>query len=127
MGKQSQMIQSIVVGTGIYGDIGECDINLLSKLPHLNSLRIHLGGIRVEKDLLVFDPTIEHEFWMDNAPNSYCWSSLLEAFRRRIAKHWPQEPLPWKGFSSMDNRLEPQYINKKSFHVGLFRDWMKPE
>jgi len=127
MGKQSQMIQSIVVGTDIYGDIGERDIKLLSKLPHLNSLRIHLGGIGVEKELLVFDPTVEHELWMDSAPNSYCWSSLFKAFRKRIAKHWPQELLPWKGFSSMDNRLEPRYVDKKSFYVGLFRDWMKPE
>jgi hypothetical protein len=121
------MIQSIVVGTDIYGDIRERDIKLLSKLPNLNSLRIHLRGIRVEKELLVFDPTVEHKLWMDSAPGSYCWSSLLEAFRRRIAKHWPREPLPWKGFSSMDNRFKPRYINKRSFYVGLFRDWMKPE
>jgi hypothetical protein len=127
MGKQSQMIQSIVVGTDIYGDIGESAIKLLSKLPHLNSLRIHLGGIGVEKELLVFDPTVEHELWMDSAPKSYCWSSLLEAFRRRIAKHWPWELLPWKGFSSMDNRYEPRYIDKKSFYIGEFRDWMKIE
>jgi hypothetical protein len=121
------MIQSIVVGTGIYGDIRESDVKLLSRLPYLNSLRIHLGGIRVEKELLVFDPTVDHELRMDGAPGSYCWSSLLEAFRRRIAKHWPRELLPWKGFSSMDNRFEPRYINEKSFYAGLYRYWMKPE
>jgi hypothetical protein len=127
MGKQSQMIQSIVVGTDIYGDIGESTIKILSRLPHLNSLRIHLGGIRVEKELLVFDPTVEHELRMDNAPVSYCWASLFDVFQKRIAQHWPCELLLWKGFSSIDNRLEPRYINERSFYVGLFRDWMKLE
>ncbi len=49
------------MGINIYGDIGERDINLLSKLLNLNSLRILLGGIRVEKELLVFDLTVEHK------------------------------------------------------------------
>jgi hypothetical protein len=55
------MIQSIVVGTDIYGNIGQHNIKLFSKLLHLNNLRIHLRNIRIKKDLLVFDPIIEHE------------------------------------------------------------------
>jgi uncharacterized protein (DUF1919 family) len=81
------MIQSIVVSMDIYSNIEERNIKLLSKLPHLNSLCIHLRGIRVEKELLVFNPTVKYNLWIDSASNSYCWSSLLEAFRRRIAKH----------------------------------------
>jgi hypothetical protein len=127
IGEQSQGIQSIVVGTDMYGDIGYNDVELLSKLPHLNSLRIHLGGIGVYKEILVFDPTVEHELLLDRAPESYCWSSLLGAFQRRIAKHWSGGLIPWKGFSSMDNFREPRYIHEKSFYVGEFRKWMKIE
>jgi hypothetical protein len=49
------------VGIDIYSNIGERDIELLSKLPNLNSLYIHLRGIRVEKELLVFNLTIEYK------------------------------------------------------------------
>jgi hypothetical protein len=59
--RQSQMIQSIVVSKDIYSDIRERDIKLLSELPRLNSLRIHLGGIGVKKELLVFDPIVDHK------------------------------------------------------------------
>jgi hypothetical protein len=55
------MIQSIVVSKDIYSDIRERDIKLLSELPRLNSLRIHLGGIGVKKELLVFDPIVDHK------------------------------------------------------------------
>lgn len=106
----------IALQDSLYGNVAQGDWTLISELPNLKSVKIYVGGDR-GRYIMAYDPEVEHELVLDNAPEGYSWSSLYTA----VQQSFSPQLLPFDGFMATANCSEPR---KDLIGFRQFRHWM---
>jgi hypothetical protein len=128
MGEHSCMIRSLAFSQDLYGDIPERSVHTIQhKLPHLNTIYIHVGNETQHHQVKVYDPCQEHipEVWTSSTKLNWNWNAFIVSLKERIAQYWDSQEVPLKGIVACDSLIEPKQSKEAAFDLGELRDWMR--